>query len=170
MPVLQLTPPDDRLQDAFLPLAHEFQAAGEAQWLRNDGFGTGTFADYVARLSADRAREVYWVRRQGDHEVVAVTSVRTGLPPQVATWHGHIDFRVKPSRRRRGVGTQTLGLALGRAAARGIDDALLVCLGDNLPARRIIQRHGGTWLDEHWLAGLEVMRYRVPARSAPGAR
>ena len=168
--MLHLTPPNPCLQAAFLPLAHEFQVANEAQWLRNDQFGAGSFADYVARLSADAARQVFWVLPEGGREVLAVTSVRTGLDRSAATWHGHIDFRVRPSRRRRGLGTQTLGLALGQAARQGLVDALLVCLGDNLPARRIIQRHGGAWLDEQCLAGLDVQRFRVPAGPAVPAR
>ncbi len=107
------------LQASFLPLALEFQARGEDQWLRCDGFEAPDFPAYLARLQDDdRAceRQTYWVTPEGSNEVLAVTSLQTRLPPEDAAWRGHIDFRVRPSRRRRGIGTQALGLTLARAA------------------------------------------------------
>ena len=157
------------LAAGFLPLALEFQARGEDQWLRCDGFEAPDFPAYLARLCDDdhsSERQTYWVTPEDSQEVLAVTSLQTRLPAEEAAWRGHIDFRVRPSRRRRGIGTQALGLTLARAAQGGLRSVLVVCLQDNLPARRVIHRHGGQHVDDAMLAGLTLQQFEVPASPA----
>jgi predicted acetyltransferase len=56
---------------------------------------------------------------------------------------GHIGYGVRPSARRRGLGTWALTEMLGEARARGLDRVLLVCAADNEASARTIARCGG---------------------------
>ena len=56
---------------------------------------------------------------------------------------GHIGYGIRPSARRRGLGTWALGQMLGEAANLGLDRVLLVCEVDNLASARTIEHHGG---------------------------
>lgn len=152
-----------------MSLAREFQAVGEDHWLLADGFQAQSGADYLDRLrQADErdARRTFWVTPDDGDEVLAVTTLHDRLVSGLEGLRGHIGFRVRPSRRRRGIGTAALGLTLDAAAQGGLDSVLLVCLKDNLPARRVIRRNGGQHVDDAMLAGLTLQQFRV----TPGAR
>jgi predicted acetyltransferase len=154
---------------AFLPLAREFQAAGEDQWLRCDDFLRLDMPAYLARLQQAAgvdACQTYWVVPQDQQEVVAVTTLHTGLDEAALALRGHIGFRVRPSLRRRGIGTAAVGLTLDRAAQDGLPSVLMVCLQDNLPARRVIHRNGGRHVDDTMLAGFTLQQFQVDARGA----
>ena len=153
------------LRAAFLPLACEFEAAGEDQWLRSDDFRAEDFAAYLSRLrQADEpGRQTYWVLAEDAPEVVAVTTLHADLAGDELAWRGHVGFRVRPSLRRRGIGTHAVGLTLDRAARGGLGSVMMVCLHDNLPARRIIHRHGGRQVDEAMLAGFTLHQFQVDA-------
>ena len=154
---------------AFLPLAREFLAAGEDQWLRSDDFLRLAMPAYLARLQQAAGRDeyqTYWVVPEDQHEVVAVTTLHTGLHQDALALRGHIGFRVRPSLRRRGIGTEAVSLTLDRAARDGLPTVLMVCLQDNLPARRVIHRNGGRHVDDTMLAGFTLQQFRVDARGA----
>lgn len=164
--MLQLKPPSMDLSAAFLPLAREFSAAGEDQWLRCDHFAQQDMPAYLARLQQVAGREAcqtYWVVPEGQAEVVAVTTLHTHLPNPELALRGHIGFRVRPSLRRRGIGTAAVGLTLDRAARDGLPTVLMVCLQENLPARRVIHRHGGRHVDDAMLAGFTLQQFQVEA-------
>lgn len=157
------------LSAAFLPLAREFSEAGEDQWLRCDHFAQQDMPAYLARLqqvAGHEACQTYWVVPDDHAEVVAVTTLHTHLPDAALAWRGHIGFRVRPSLRRRGIGTAALGLTLDRAARDGLPTVRMVCLHDNLPARRVIHRHGGQHVDDAMLAGFTLQQFEVEARGA----
>jgi predicted acetyltransferase len=75
-------------------------------------------------------------------------SIRHALTDDLRRVGGHIGYDVRPSRRRQGHGTRMLQLAIPRAAALGIDPALVTCDHDNVPSRRMIERFGGTPADD----------------------
>lgn len=167
--MLELRSPSIDLSAAFTSMAREFQAVGEDHWLRMEGFHAPACEDYLDRLRlADErdARRTFWVVPDGGDEVLAITTLQDTLASEQAKWRGHIGFRVRPSQRRRGIGTAALGLTLNAAAQGGLDSVLLVCLQDNLPARRVIRRNGGQHVDDTMLAGLTLQQFRV----TPGPR
>ena len=58
-------------------------------------------------------------------------------------WAGHIGYGIRPSARRRGLGSWALGQILDEARAVGLDRALLVCAVDNRASAKTIERCGG---------------------------
>lgn len=96
-----------------------------------------------------------------DARVVGTIAVRHALTPALLVTGGHIGYAVEPGSRGRGVATAALRLALGLAAARGIDPALVTCDADNVASARTIARAGGVLEDER--AGSR--RYWVPTHA-----
>jgi predicted acetyltransferase len=75
---------------------------------------------------------------------------------------GHLDFAIRPSRRREGHGTALLALALPIARANGVPEPVLVCDESHVAARKVIEANGGR------LVRVDAGRtwYRIPtARS-----
>jgi predicted acetyltransferase len=103
-----------------------------------------------------------WIVRDG--RVVGTIAVRHALTPSLLAEGGHIGYAVSPRARRQGVAREALGLALGLAAARGIDPVLVTCDVDNIASARTIASVGGVVEDErdgvlrHWV------RTGAPAR------
>ncbi len=81
-------------------------------------------------------------------EYLGRLSIRHRLAPgRIGERNGHIGYDVRPSARRRGHATAMLGAALPRAAALGLERALITCDEDNEASRRTIERNGGVYLD-----------------------
>ncbi len=78
-------------------------------------------------------------------EYLGRVTVRHTLTDTLRAVGGHIGYEIRPSRRREGLGTRMLALALPRAHALGIDPALITCDVINVPSRRMIERAGGTF-------------------------
>ncbi|MGH3388774.1 MAG: GNAT family N-acetyltransferase [Actinomadura sp.] len=72
---------------------------------------------------------------------------------------GHLDFAIRPSRRREGHGTALLALALPIARANGVPEPVLVCDEGHVAARKVIEGNDGR------LVKVDAGRswYRVPA-------
>lgn len=56
---------------------------------------------------------------------------------------GHIGYGVRPSTRRRGVGTWALGRILEVAGQSGMNRVLLICEASNTASINTIERNGG---------------------------
>lgn len=91
--------------------------------------------------------EYYWVTDGDPVEVVGFLALRTRLNDWLFNEGGHIGYSVRPSRRREGHASRALALALERAAALGIDRALVTCDDDNVASARTIERGGGVYED-----------------------
>ena len=87
--------------------------------------------------------EFYWVTDGAPEEVVGFLALRYPLNTWLFEEGGHIGYSVRPSRRREGHASRALGLAVQRAAALGIERALVTCDDDNLASARTIERNGG---------------------------
>jgi predicted acetyltransferase len=74
-------------------------------------------------------------------------SIRHHLNDALIEIGGHIGYDVRPSARRRGHSTAMLAAALPRAAALGIDKALITCDESNIASRKVIERNGGVLED-----------------------
>src|SRR5699024_10869571 len=62
-------------------------------------------------------------------------SIRHHLNERLRQIGGHIGYDIRPSARRRGHATAMLAAALPRAAALGIERALITCDADNVGSR-----------------------------------
>jgi predicted acetyltransferase len=97
---------------------------------------------------ADRVPcEFYWVTDGAPEQVVGFLALRTRLNDWLLNEGGHIGYSVRPSRRREGHASRALGLAVRRAAALGIESALVTCDDDNLASARTIERNDGVYED-----------------------
>lgn len=151
MPELIL--PTTRLHTAFLEC--------RADWgpgLHEDGFGLDTdddvespegFASWVhqrtrlthaagAPCPEERHGSPRWIVEDG--RVLGAIVLRHIYDDDI----GHIGYGVRPSARRRGLGSWALDEMLGEArAALRVDRVLVPCLADNIASARTIERNGG---------------------------
>jgi predicted acetyltransferase len=75
---------------------------------------------------------------------------------------GHIGYGLRPSARRRGLGSWALGEMLGEArAALGLERVLIPCLADNIASARTIERNGGVLERIHDTGHGPVRRYWI---------
>ncbi len=82
-----------------------------------------------------------WLAAEG--VFAGIVSIRYRLNDWLRRHGGNVGYEVYRPLRRRGFGARALGLALDHLRARGETRALLTCDAENLPSRRIIERHGG---------------------------
>jgi predicted acetyltransferase len=146
-----LVEPSERYRAEFLAAEQEFADSGGERILDRHAALISDFPAYVERLRAEQGRpptepgrvpvSVFWLV-DGVAYVGRVT-LRHRLHPRLRRLGGHIAYEIRPSRRRRGYGTQALALVLERARAVGLRRVLLVCAEDNAGSRRIIEAHGG---------------------------
>lgn len=80
--------------------------------------------------------------------------------PERYAGHGDIGYDVRPSARGRGVATDMLVAMLALARDRGYPDVLITCDTFNIASRRVLEKAGGTFIDEFDDAGELVLRYR----------
>jgi predicted acetyltransferase len=149
----ELIPPTARLHVAWLE-AHAEWGPGQHE----DGFGLRPsdevesgdgFAAWVSWLASRSGavegvaghRCLYrWIVE--DDRLLGGVALRYGSDDYVR-WAGHIGYGIRPSARRRGVGTWALIEILDEARAVGLGRALVVCAVDNLASAKTIERCGG---------------------------
>jgi predicted acetyltransferase len=149
---------------------HAAWLASHREWgpgLHEDGYGVGAddevetadgFARFVQRVTALPAARMWWVL--DEDEVVGGIALRTAESANVLQ-RGHVGYGVRPSARGRGIATWALGEVLRRAPESGLNHVLLVCLDDNIPSIKTIERHRGVL--EHVVndGGVRVRRYWI---------
>ena len=108
---------------------------------------------------------VFW-QVLGD-EVVGVANVRHSLSDELRVFGGHIGYTIRPSRRRQGLGTSLLGLALREAPQLGIQNVLVTCGKDNIASAKIIVSNGGEFDSESYVDSQKaiIQRYWVTVTS-----
>ena len=147
---LQRASPHDR--EAFLEFAADYRDSGEDRY-------AAALADPDAYLRwlADMERAetcppglvtqtTFWAMDDEDR-VLASSRLRHGLSPALRREGGHIGYDVRPSARRRGLGTRLLSLTLEEARRIGLPRVLLTCDDDNVASGRIILANGGLEID-----------------------
>ena len=184
----RLIEPTIALHEAFLD-AHREWGAG----LHEDGFGIAPgddvispegFAAWIEELHG-RPATSWWIAddepidTRGQRVLGAIALRPTEFTGELTT--GHIGYGVTPSARGRGIATWALATALEHATKLGLPSCVLVCLDDNVPSIRTIERCGGrlesTVTDDE---GVRRCRYRIalaapdtdaaPRDDAPGHR
>jgi predicted acetyltransferase len=129
------------------------------------------FAELVALLEDEAAGIGLWpgcvpattLWLVDDEEFIGRISIRHSLTEELRRLDGHIGYAIRPSRRRQGLGTRMLELALPHAHRLGIDPALITCDTTNIASRKIIERCGGIFADEQLTEdGSGRLRFWVP--------
>ncbi len=118
--------------------------------------GTESFEKFILRLCGYKdgqnlpdgfVREsVFWLVDQG--EFIGRVSIRHELTEHLRKIGGHIGYKIRPSKRRRGYGTLILSLALKKARTLGLKQALITCDETNIASRKIIEHNGGVLEDK----------------------
>jgi predicted acetyltransferase len=108
------------------------------------------------------AHSTFWLVRDGT-EVVGVSSLRHFLTPKLLREGGNIGYGIRPSARGQGLGTEILRRTLDRAAAIGLNEALVTCDKANVASARVILRNGGVLDSEIFLEerGVLLQRYWI---------
>jgi predicted acetyltransferase len=170
----QFIDPTVRLRASFMEVLAEFRADREfpLPWYVKDVESEvlsdpAAFDRYIARLLDERGplgvrqlgfvpmTTLWWAE---DDRMLGRLSIRHRLTPALEKLGGHIGYDVRPSARRRGHATAMLAAALPRAAALGIDRALVMCDLTNTASRKVIEANGGELID----LAHDKRRYWVP--------
>jgi len=165
----------DSYRSAMVDFAAEGRGAGDddsalGRALREYGprwHAAAGMAQYLAALRSEGDPSVdplagwvhstayWWVE---DDTFLGSLRIRHTLTPGLLQTGGHIGYDIAPAHRLRGHGTAMLRAALPRAAALGVNRALITCDTGNVGSRKIIEHSGGRFEDER--AG--KLRYWVP--------
>lgn len=157
---LELVSPDASLRASYRALLAEFLARQETLVPFVLGFDPTDFDAMLARL-ADCARGVdlpegfvahstYWLVENGA-KVVGVSNIRHALTPALRQEGGNIGYGIRPTCRRRGLGTAILRLSLRRAQALGLAQVLVTCAKENVASAKVIRANGGVLQSEEYL-------------------
>lgn len=129
--------------------AREFSDAGESGFVLPGG-DPEAFLARVERfeagkdLPADRVRMSWFWLLRGER-IVASSRIRHALIPAFLLDGGHIGYEVRPSERRRGIGSELLRLTLDEARRIGLERVLLTTDTTNLGSIGVILANGGTF-------------------------
>ena len=175
MPGIELRAPDPLLEREFMAMVDEFRAAGEHRFVDEDVLmqhGFAAYLDWLARgargeLAGMAPWQALWAVDEGGR-LLGVASLRHPLTPWMTEFGGHVGYRVRPAERRRGIGTRVLALALARAAALGVSEAIVVCEPDNAGSIGVLRANGAVFDREVVADGLRLNRYRVPTGALLG--
>ena len=94
-------------------------------------------------------------------EFVGAVNIRHYLNERLLLDGGHIGDGVRPSRRREGIATSMIGMALEECRKLGIDRVLMVCDKENIGSARSIQKNGGILENEVEVDGRMQQRYWI---------
>ena len=165
---MHLILPSPQWQTAFQDMARDYASAGELRY----ALALRDFPAFLREVERDHSHDQppgrvpalqFWLA-DGD-TLLGRSTLRLQLTAALGLEGGHIGYDVRPSARRRGVGTELLRLTLFEARTRGIARALVTCDSDNLGSRAIIERNRGVLEGESRSkdSGKLVARYWIEA-------
>ena len=153
--------------DGLVDYAREFEQDEDPRFVLPDGDPEAFLArvemfESGEGLPEDRVRMTwYWLFR-GDR-IVASSRIRHRLLPVFLLDGGHIGYEVRPSERRKGIGTELLRLTNDEARRLGIERVLLTTETTNTGSIGVMLANGGTFgghsVSPH--TGLRLDRYWI---------
>jgi predicted acetyltransferase len=176
MDTIELLPPAATFRESYCSLVSEVIAAGELFVPFVLGFEHEDFGAFLRRLD-DCARGVALPRGFVAHStywlvcertiVLGVSNIRHSLTDSLRREGGNIGYGIRPSARRRGLGTTILQKSLNRAAQLGLTRVLVTCGKDNIGSAKAIVRNGGVLESEQYVParGEIVQRYWIQNES-----
>lgn len=93
--------------------------------------------------------------------MVGAVNIRHYLNEALLLNGGHIGDGVRPSERRKGIGTKMIGLALLECRKLGLDKVLMVCNKDNIGSAKSIMNNGGVLENEVLVDGVVEKRFWI---------
>lgn len=166
---MELYSPSIEYRDAFLKMARDYQRSGEDRYQIENIEDPDVFHQYVSvkwnesqgiDLKPGRVpSSTFWMMEEDT--IYGVSRLRHVLTESLLLEAGHIGYDIPPSHRRKGYGTQLLGLTLGKARVMGLERVLVTCDSDNIGSQRIIINNGGVLENEMEHDGKIVCRYWI---------
>jgi len=142
--VAELILPSVSLHAAFLESLHEWGPGahedGFGRDLSDDVESPAGFAVWVAALNADAGCLYRWIIE--DDRIVGAIALRLESNDLVMRL-GHIGYGIRPSARRRGLGSWAVSETLQPARQLGLERVLLVCESRNIASATMIESLGG---------------------------
>ncbi len=104
---------------------------------------------------------VFWL--VDGKKFIGKTGIRHKLNHHLKTVGGHIGYYIRPTERQKGYGKIILKLALRKAKALGIKDAVVTCDITNLGSKKIIESNGGRLMAKVKMGKRlpDKLRYRI---------
>lgn len=111
------------------------------------------FDEYIERLNKEEndpdpglvPASTYFVLDKERNIIVGACNLRHYLNDFLKRGGGHIGDGVRPSERRKGIGTEIIRLALLKCKELGVDRVLISCNKDNEGSRKTILNNGGVF-------------------------
>jgi predicted acetyltransferase len=154
-------------QDSFIQSVQEFQAEGRQLHYDLNSI-TGDFGAFVQELHDKKDRSKlkpgivpgsdFWLI--DNNEFIGRLSLRHELNENLLMVGGHIGYEIRPSKRRRGYGTEILRLGLEKAKELGLRRVLVTCDEDNVGSKKIIEHNGGQFENAIQIEGDNVRKLR----------
>ncbi len=162
---MKLIEPTLELESEFFAMVEEFKAEGKDLI---DGIGSidiENFKDSIYQVKEHvrgtglpegwAPASTYWLICQNG--IVGTCNLRHELNDFLREFGGHVGYSIRPSERRKGFGTQMLGLLLKKAQELGIKRLLATCNDNNIASARIIEKNGGKLADKVIKDGAEIL-------------
>lgn len=105
---------------------------------------------------------LYLYVRENDNRVVGIIDIRHHINhPVLSLWGGHIGYSVRPSERRKGIGSLMLKDALIKCKGLGNNKILITCNKGNVGSEKVILNNGGIFESEVDNNGTIVKRFWI---------
>lgn len=78
-----------------------------------------------------------------DGNIIGFITLRHWLNNKLLKYGGHIEYSIRPTERRKGYGSEMLGLALDEFRNRRLDRVLVTCRKENIGSSKVILNNGG---------------------------
>ena len=83
-----------------------------------------------------------------DNSIVGMLNFRKELNDYLLNYIGHVGYSIAPSKRRQGLGSKMLELALNEARKFGLERVLVTCTDDNVASAGVIEKNRGVLEDK----------------------
>ncbi|GCE13814.1 GNAT family N-acetyltransferase [Tengunoibacter tsumagoiensis] len=165
--MLILSEPSEQYKQSFLVGLLEFQAEGRMLEY-NFQRVSSDFRHFLQQFQGRRDPRLFSPQRVqatdfwliDDEEYIGTVSIRPELNETLLRIGGHIGYKVRPSRRLQGYGTQLLRLGLEKAREMGLRRVLITCDETNVASRKVIEANGGQFENALVPTGSTVPRRR----------
>ena len=142
---MQLVRPTIKYKTSFQNALREFAKEGSNEGDPNNVQGyIRERRQYVKGINLPKGyvpASTYWLIDKG--QFIGRVGVRHKLNKRLRDFGGHIGYAIRPSKRKKGYGTQILKLALLKAKKLGLKQVMITCDEFNIASRKIIESNGG---------------------------
>jgi len=97
------------------------------------------------------AHTVYWL--VDDKKFIGVLRLNKKLNKQRRTRGGNIGYAIRPSKQKKGYGTEILRLGLLKAKIQGLKKVRIDCRENNIASKKIIEANGGIFINKIKIKG-----------------